>query len=453
MIGTESRWRRGVATLFATGALVAAGLVGATSASAADTATLTINTANPVLGGKLNISGDNWVNKDGSKGSVIGVKFDLGGISRLPDQLVNPNATVWEVIEIGADGKLNHDVQLPSGATSGANGSTPAFTAGAHKLTLLTGTLGDNDEIRSKTLDFTVAASGPTDPGPTDPGPTDPGTPAKPTSATVSGAVNGASLGITSSGFTEGQNLYTVQIDDGAQFKVPANGNANGSLSVSEVSLSQYGIASGSHKLSVLWAADQSTLASADFTYTADPTDPGPGPTDPGQPGDGINKGIVVTAEVAPLEPGDGALALSVASDRVSLTEGAAAGDRRTFTGALPTVTVSDSRTAAQAGTGGWTTSGQAGDFTYSDHTIPGKNLGWTPKVLTQKAGVTPGSAVTSGFGGGDGLSKSSSLATATSEGRSGSTDLGADLDFQIPVDSAAGSYSGTLTVSLFATD
>ncbi len=37
--------------------------------------------------------------------------------------------------------------------------------------------------------------------------------------------------------------------------------------------------------------------------------------------------------------------------------------------------------------------------------------------------------------------------------GRSGSADLGADLDFQIPVDTAAGNYSGTLTVSLFATD
>lgn len=430
----RSRWRTGVSALVATGVLCAAGLVGASSASAADTSTVSVTSSTHWLGGTVHLSGQNWTNTAGTAGSVIGVKLDDGAVSRLPGDTVHANATIWQIVNVPASGVLDVDIELPTGQTTGHNGSTAAFEGDkTHKITLLTGSLLPGDELRSKSVQFTVLAQEPT--GPT-----------KPTTASVSlGAVTDGVLPITSSGFAEGTNLYTVKIDDGAKFNVPVSGNSDGSLALSSISLAQYGIGEGNHTLTVSWAADGSTLGGAQSFSVA-------GPTDPGAPS---NQGVVIKAEVEPLNPADGALALSIpgATAGVTLVEGANAGDRRVFTGALPTVTVSDTRNANQAGAGGWSTSGQMGDLTSGGATIGAKYLGWTPKVLTAKTGLAAGSVVATGIGGGNGLSVASSLATATSAGRTGTAELGADLALEIPVDSAAGSYSGNLTVSLFATD
>ncbi|WP_263119666.1 alkaline phosphatase [Cellulomonas sp. RIT-PI-Y] len=164
---------------------------------------------------------------------------------------------------------------------------------------------------------------------------------------------------------------------------------------------------------------------------------------------------IPLTATVPQAGEVEGSLTLSVADfgEGVALGGGANLGDRLRFTGTLPTVSVTDSRSNAQAGTGGWTVSGQAADLSTGSQILRARHLGWTPGLLTTKPGVTPGSAVQAALGGGEGLGSPATLATATSDGRLGTTDLTADLSLEVPVDTRAGEYAGHLTVSLFPVD
>ncbi len=165
--------------------------------------------------------------------------------------------------------------------------------------------------------------------------------------------------------------------------------------------------------------------------------------------------GVPLLATVPEQGEQDGSLALTIADfgDGVRLDGGANVGDRLRFSGALPTVTVTDSRTDTQVGDGGWTVSGQSSDLTAGSQVLRAQNLGWTPGVLSGRDGVAPGSSVATALAGGPGLATPATLATATSAGRSGSTDVTADLTLETPVDTRAGEYAGTLTVSLFPVD
>jgi enterochelin esterase-like enzyme len=151
----------------------------------------------------------------------------------------------------------------------------------------------------------------------------------------------------------------------------------------------------------------------------------------------------------------DGVLALTVADfgAAVQLSAPENAGDRLRFTGALPEVTVTDSRTSAQAGEGGWAVSGQADAFVSAHRTVQADHFGWTPKVLTPRAGVTAGAVVATVLGGGSGLGTANQLASANADGRWGSAVLGADLLLEVPVDTQPGTYTGMLTLSLFPVD
>jgi alkaline phosphatase len=164
---------------------------------------------------------------------------------------------------------------------------------------------------------------------------------------------------------------------------------------------------------------------------------------------------IPLTATVPQAGEVEGSLTMSVADfgEGVALGGGANIGDRLKFGGALPTVSVTDSRSNAQAGDGGWTVSGQAEDLSTGSQILRAGHLGWTPGLLTTKPGVTPGSPVGTVLGGGAGLAAPATLATATSDGRLGTTDLTADLALEVPVDTRAGEYAGALTVSLFPVD
>ncbi|WP_265521571.1 alkaline phosphatase [Oerskovia flava] len=168
-----------------------------------------------------------------------------------------------------------------------------------------------------------------------------------------------------------------------------------------------------------------------------------------------VEGGIPLRATVPQAGTVEGSLTMSVADfgDGVELTGGANVGDRLRFTGSLPTVSVSDSRSNAQAGQGGWAVSGQAGDLTAGPRVLHADRLGWTPGVLTAKPGVSAGEKVATSLGGGSGLAAPAALATATSDGRLGTTDLTADLALEVPVDTQAGEYEGALTVSLFPVD
>ena len=163
--------------------------------------------------------------------------------------------------------------------------------------------------------------------------------------------------------------------------------------------------------------------------------------------------GIPVQASIA--EGENGVLAMSVAEygEGIALSAPQNLGDRLRFTGELPEVAVTDSRTAQQAGLGGWTVAAQAQSFTSAGQSIEADHLGWTPKVLTPRAGLAAGEALATALDGGLGLATSGELATANSAGRFGSAKLGAGLRLEVPVDTQPGSYSSVLSISLFPVD
>ncbi|WP_203581713.1 glycoside hydrolase [Microbacterium hibisci] len=171
------------------------------------------------------------------------------------------------------------------------------------------------------------------------------------------------------------------------------------------------------------------------------------------EPG-GEGTGIPIEATVPePTEPGSLSLTVADYGDGVVLSEAGNAGDRLRFTGALPAVTVTDSRNADQAGSGGWSVSGQSSDFTAGTTVLDAGHLGWNPRLATPRSGVTAGAAVATLLAGGEGLADPHLLGEATGEGRFGSTELGADLSLEVPVDTAPGTYKGTLAITLFPED
>jgi enterochelin esterase-like enzyme len=167
----------------------------------------------------------------------------------------------------------------------------------------------------------------------------------------------------------------------------------------------------------------------------------------------GVRDGIAVKATIP--EAGPGVLALTVADQGVDVELGAPAnvGDRLRFAGALPEVTVTDSRTMDQAGAGGWAVSGQADTFVSSVRSVTADNFGWTPTVATPRAGLKAGAAVATTLGGGPGLAQAKQLASADATGRWGSATLGAGLVLEVPVDTQPGTYTGMMTLSLFPID
>ena len=150
-----------------------------------------------------------------------------------------------------------------------------------------------------------------------------------------------------------------------------------------------------------------------------------------------------------------GALTLSVASygDAVELGDERRLADRLTFRGTLPTVTVTDSRSANQAAGGGWSVTGQSSVFRSGSHELDAGHLGWKPLLVNPKPGVTPGPTVASILSGGRGLAAPATLAAADQAGRRGQAQMTADLLLEFPVDAAFGEYTANLSVSLFPTD
>ena len=160
-----------------------------------------------------------------------------------------------------------------------------------------------------------------------------------------------------------------------------------------------------------------------------------------------------------------GALSLSVAGDSETLTEVEdAAADHREFTGVLPEVTVTDTRTDVPEGVI-WFPTGQAGDFVGSEgqEAITPDHLGWAPELVTDGNGeVAPGQEVPTSIDdstdpdhpdnvGLEGqellqLALDSSEATAAN----GEWTATADLTLKTPLDVEPGSYSSTVTLSLF---
>jgi hypothetical protein len=172
-----------------------------------------------------------------------------------------------------------------------------------------------------------------------------------------------------------------------------------------------------------------------------------------GGPADG--EGIPVIAELPELGGPEGALTLSVADfgAGVALTGPTNVGDRLRFDGALPRITVTDTRNATQAGDSGWSVAGRASDFVADDSPLSADHLGWTPWADALRDGVTLGAPVDGVLRGGPGLSTPATLVSAPSSSRLGVAEVDADLRLEVPVDTPDGTYVSQVTVSLFPVD
>ena len=173
---------------------------------------------------------------------------------------------------------------------------------------------------------------------------------------------------------------------------------------------------------------------------------------------------VDVTVEVAPLtEPG--VLAMTVAGTEVALTEGTSgAPSVREFTGQLPTVTITDTRTAEEIpDAAAWYVLGTTSDFVGDAGQAPigAGHLGWRPNLVDGgESGlvavgdevVTVIDAPTQG-GNNVGLVDQELFASAWDSedvAADGAWTANADLFLRTSSDVAPGNYTSKLTLSLF---
>jgi hypothetical protein len=170
---------------------------------------------------------------------------------------------------------------------------------------------------------------------------------------------------------------------------------------------------------------------------------------DPGDTSD-IDVSVEIESNV---EPGN--LALSVASNATTLAEvDTTVENTREFTGDLPDVTVTDTRTEAPSGTG-WYVVGSASDFIGEAGTIGAANLGWAPTLVSESESglVEAGEGVDPALENGPGLEEQDLLVSTWDSAEvnpEGSWTASAGLTLRTTEDVAAGAYSSTITLSLF---
>jgi hypothetical protein len=112
--------------------------------------------------------------------------------------------------------------------------------------------------------------------------------------------------------------------------------------------------------------------------------------------------------------------------------------------GQLPTILVTDTRETSPS----WSLRGQVTDFTAGEQTFDGGYLGWRPFVnkeantggAWQGGEVAPGKDI--------GLDKSKALAIGPAGHPRGTSEIGADMNLQIPIDVTAGHYAAVLTIT-----
>jgi hypothetical protein len=170
-----------------------------------------------------------------------------------------------------------------------------------------------------------------------------------------------------------------------------------------------------------------------------------------GEPGP--ESDVDVSVEIPEIE-GPGTLALTVASDSTALAEDGSTSTERRFTGTLPTVTVTDTRSAEEIPEGAaWYVLGSISDFVgdAGQPAIPAvDSFGWVPSIVEGDPGsVAPGDAVEPGAGFVDQEVLASTWNSAETSPE-GSWSADAALELVTPVTVAPGDYSATLTLSLF---
>lgn len=175
-----------------------------------------------------------------------------------------------------------------------------------------------------------------------------------------------------------------------------------------------------------------------------------------------VNQGdqdVAVNVSIAEItEPG--VLAMSVAATATTLTENGSDATVRQFTGALPTVTVTDTRDPASIpAEAAWYVLGTSSDFTGAGLApITADHLGWTPNLIDggESGQVAEGDQVDTILDDGPnavGLVDQELLAMAFNSGEiatEGRWTASADLFLRTPANVAPGDYTANLTLSLF---
>ncbi|HEY1105817.1 MAG TPA: hypothetical protein VGE78_06685 [Agromyces sp.] len=168
---------------------------------------------------------------------------------------------------------------------------------------------------------------------------------------------------------------------------------------------------------------------------------------------------VDVNVDIAAVE--NGALSLTVDSSATSLAETGSTAEFRQFTGTLPNVTVTDTRTDVPEGVF-WYVTGQASSFVGAagQPDITADHLGWSPALVDPANGddVVEGPAVDTSLDptgpNNVGLVGEELLALNLTDSQSAATTgqwtANADLVLKTPVDVAPGAYTSTLTLSLF---
>jgi hypothetical protein len=172
----------------------------------------------------------------------------------------------------------------------------------------------------------------------------------------------------------------------------------------------------------------------------------------------GAGSDVDVNVTIEDIDPG--VLAMSVEGTTTTLAENGSTATVRQFTGELPTVTVTDTRTAEEIPDGAfWWVEGTASSFTgdAGQEPIGAENLGWSPSLMDDGSGVVAvGPDVAPALDTEEapnnvGLQGRELLAMAlTSEEAIGTWEAGALLTLQVPADVEPGSYTSTITLSLF---
>ncbi|MFF5083749.1 hypothetical protein ACFY36_42435 [Actinoplanes sp. NPDC000266] len=188
--------------------------------------------------------------------------------------------------------------------------------------------------------------------------------------------------------------------------------------------------------------------------------------------------GVAVFPAAAVADPGDeaeldvsvditeikepGVLALTVAGNSVALKEDGSDLLVRQFTGTLPTVTVTDTRTLEEIPAGAaWAVLGSSSDFTAAGKpAITADHLGWKPKLLDggDTGLVSEGEEVVTVLdeptqpGNNVGLVDQELLVSTYDSGEvtGGAYTVNAGLNLRTPADVPAGTYHAKLTLSLF---
>lgn len=142
-----------------------------------------------------------------------------------------------------------------------------------------------------------------------------------------------------------------------------------------------------------------------------------------------------------PLTQANGALSLSIDSaERVAFAQ-----DGDALAGALPAVSVTDSRSEVQAQGKGWALAGTASEFVAGNRSFGAEALSWTPAVVSSEAGAAAGSTAT--------LEAPATLAESDRLTRVGTTIVDAAMNLAVPTDAAAGNYGSDITLTLFPKD